>query len=600
MAFLPTTKKECEANGFSEPDFVLVTGDAYVDHPSFGAALIGRLLFCMGYNVAVLAQPGYKSADDFKRFGRPKLAFLISGGNVDSMVNNYSVFKNKRKNDVYSPGGEAGMRPDRAVIVYSNRAKEAYKGVPVIIGGLEASLRRFAHYDYWDDKVRRSCLLDSKADILVYGMGEKSIIEVAEALKSGIEINDITWVRGTCCRQSVKGDAAFFPDDDAIRLPGFKAVCEDKKAYCESFAIQYQNNCHISGKRLFEEYDNGLCVIQNPPMPPLERFELDDLYGLPFERAYAPVYESAGGVPAIKEVEFSITGSRGCFGGCAFCALTYHQGRDVRSRSKGSIVKEAHALVQKPGFKGYIHDIGGPTANFRNPACEKQILHGACKHRGCMHPDICREMKPDHSEYLDVLRAVREIPGVKKVFIRSGIRYDYLLADETSGFLEEICKHHISGTLKVAPEHVSDNVLNAMRKPGREAFLVFAEKYRQTNERLGLKQYLIPYFISSHPGSTLKDAAELALFLKDSGFVPDQVQDFYPTPGTLSTCMYYTGLDPFTLKEVYIPGTLEEKRMQRALIHFNKQNNKATVEKALDRAGLPGLKKALLKRGGRT
>jgi len=590
------TAEECKNRGFNRPDFVIVTGDAYVDHPSFGVAIIGKLLENKGFNVAVLAQPDWKDAVDFTRFGRPGLAFLISGGNVDSMVNNYSVFKNRRKRDAYSPGGKAGKRPDRAVIVYANRAREAYKGAPVIIGGLEASLRRFAHYDYWDGKVRRSILLDSKADILVYGMGEKSICEIADALKSGIGIRDITWVKGTCYKKSANREC-FETDDGTVLLPKYTEIIKDKKAYCMSFAAQYNNNDHISGKKLVEEYDNGLLVIQNPPASPLEGRELDDLYELPFEGGYAKVYEESGGVPAIKEVEFSITGSRGCFGNCSFCALTYHQGRDVRGRSKVSIIREAKKLTKKAGFKGYIHDIGGPTANFRKPACEKQLHGGVCHDKDCLYPGVCPAIKPDHGEYLDILKSVREIEGVKKVFVRSGIRYDYLLADENDVFLEELCKHHISGVLKVAPEHVSENVLDAMRKPKKEVFEEFAGKFRKINGRLGLKQYLIPYFISSHPGSTLENAVELALYLKSTGFVPDQVQDFYPTPGTLSTCMYYTGMDPFTFNGLYVPDTHEEKKMQRALLHFNKPENKAAVKKALEKAERPELAGILLDNG---
>ena len=596
MAFLPMTAEECKKKGINRPDFVLVTGDAYVDHPSFGAAIIGRLLESRGFSVAVLAQPDWRSAKDFKRFGRPGLAFLITGGNVDSMVNNYSVFKNRRKKDVYSPGGEPGKRPDRAVIVYGNRAKEAYKGVPVIIGGIEASLRRFAHYDYWDDKIRRSILIDSRADLLVYGMGEKSICRIAEALEAGITIGDLTWIAGTCYKQDA-GSGDFQADGDTITLPGYEKIIKDKKSYCKSFAAKYQNSDSFSGKRLVEEYENGLRIIQNPPSPILERRELDEIYELRFERTYPEIYKEAGGVPSIEEVEFSITGSRGCFGGCSFCALTYHQGRDVRGRSKESIIREAKALTAKPGFKGYIHDIGGPTANFRNPACEKQRRVGACKDKSCLYPRMCPEMKPNHSEYLDILKSVREIDGVKKVFIRSGIRYDYLLADTDSRFLEELCKHHVSGNLKVAPEHISRNVLAAMRKPGKGVYENFSKKFRKVNEKLGLKQYLVPYFISSHPGSTLENAVELALYFKEAGFIPDQVQDFYPTPGTLSTCMYYTGMDPFTLKEIYVPKTFEEKKMQRALLHFHKPENKMKVEKALEKAGRPELKKTLLHKG---
>ena len=584
MAFLPITKEEMEQRGWEQPDFVLVTGDAYVDHPSFGTAIISRQLERFGYKVAILPQPDWRSAEDFRRFGRPRLGFLVNAGNVDSMVNHYSVFKHRRRQDSYSPGGKAGNRPDRAVIVYSSRAKEAYKGVPVIIGGIEASLRRLAHYDYWEDKVRRSILLDSKADILIYGMGERAIIEIAEALDSGLEARDITWIRGTVVR-GTESDEDYTAFGDTEILPPWSEVKEDKDAYGKSFAIQYRNNEWIKGKRLVERYEEHLAVVQNPPQEPLSTEELDEIYELPYEGTYHPSYEALGGVPGIKEVEFSIVSNRGCFGGCAFCALTYHQGREVRARSKASIVKEAERLTKKPNFKGYIHDVGGPTANFRGPACDKQLEHGVCKHRDCLYPKPCGQMKIDHSDYLDVLRAVRKVPGVKKVFIRSGIRFDYLMADKKTDFMEELCKYHISGTLKVAPEHCSARVLARMRKPERSVFEAFQKKYKETNERLGLKQYMIPYFISSHPGSDLNDAVELALFLKKTGFVPDQVQDFYPTPGTLATCEYYTEKDPFTGEPVYVAKTLEEKKMQRALLHFNKKENRPLVEKALKKIG---------------
>lgn len=582
MPFLPVTIQECIEMGFEQPDFVLITGDGYVDHPSFGIAIIGRILESHGYKVAVLAQPDWKSADDFKRFGKPRLGFLISSGNVDSMVNNYSVFKHRRKKDEYSPGGVAGNRPDRALIVYSNRAREAYKDVPVILGGLEASLRRLTHYDYWEDKLRRSILLDAKADLLVYGMGEKTVIEIAEALDAGIEAKDIGWIKGTCCKTNepeVDEDTIVLPDYESLILEESSPV--RKSSYCSSFVTQYQNNDFINGKRLIEAYPNNFFVVQNPPQPPLERDELDDVYQLPYEGTYHPIYEKEGGIPAIKEVKFSIVSSRGCFGGCSFCALTYHQGREVRSRSKNSIVKEAVELIKDKDFKGYIHDVGGPTANFRNPACDKQLTLGVCKTKDCLYPDVCSQMKVDHTEYLDILRTLRNMDMVKKVFIRSGIRYDYVLADENEEFLYELCKYHISGTLKIAPEHISSNVLQLMKKPGKEVFIEFTKKYKAINEKLGLKQYLIPYLISSHPGSTLKDAIELALFLKKNGFVPDQVQDFYPTPGTLSTCMYYTEMDPFTEKSIYVAKTLEEKKLQRALLHFNKPENKELVLKAL-------------------
>ncbi|MBQ6686577.1 MAG: YgiQ family radical SAM protein [Firmicutes bacterium] len=584
MAFLPITKEEMHQRGWEQPDFVLVTGDAYVDHPSFGTAIISRQLERFGYKVAILAQPDWRSVEDFRRFGRPRLGYLVNAGNVDSMVNHYSVFKHRRKQDNYSPGGVSGHRPDRAVIVYSGRCKEAYKGVPVVIGGIEASLRRLAHYDYWEDKVRRSILLDSKADILIYGMGERAIIEIAEALDSGMEARDITWIKGTVVR-GTETDEEYTAFGDTEILPHWNEVKEDKDAYGQSFAIQYRNNEWIKGKRLVERYDDKLAVVQNPPQEPLSPEELDEIYELPYEGTYHPSYEALGGVPAIREVEFSIVSSRGCFGGCAFCALTYHQGREVRARSKESIVEEAKRLTKKPNFKGYIHDVGGPTANFRGPACAKQLEHGVCKHRDCLYPRPCGQMKIDHKDYLDVLRAVREVPGVKKVFIRSGIRFDYLMADKKTNFMEELCKYHISGTLKVAPEHSSAKVLARMRKPDIQVFEEFQKKYKETNEKLGLKQYLIPYLISSHPGADLNDAVELALFLKKTGFVPDQVQDFYPTPGTLATCEFYTEKDPFTGEPVYVAKTLEEKKMQRALLHFNKRENRPLVEKALKKIG---------------
>ena len=584
--FLPVTMEEMKERGWEQADFVLVTGDAYVDHHSFGTAIIGRLLERYGYKVAVLPQPDYKSAEDFQRFGKPRLGFLINSGVVDSMVNNYSVFKHRRKTDEYAPGGKAGNRPDRAVIVYANRAKEAYKDVPVIIGGIEASLRRLGHYDYWSDKVRRSILLDSKADLLIYGMGERAIVEIAEALDSGIAARDITWVRGTCYRAKDLSIAESAGEGNLRILPSFDEISNDKRAYAQSFATQFKNNDSISAVTLAEKYTDTVYVVQNPPQPPLEREELDDVYNLPFENEWHPMYDEMGGIPAFKEIKFSVVSSRGCFGGCSFCALTYHQGRQVRSRSKEAIVSEVKKLTEKKDFKGYIHDIGGPTANFRGPACKKQLKSGVCTHKDCLYPAVCPNMTVDHSDYLDLLRAVRAVDGVKKVFIRSGIRYDYLMADpHCDEFIDELCRYHISGTLKVAPEHISDRVLYYMRKPSKKVFLDFDKKYKQTNKRLGKKQYLIPYLISSHPGSTLEDAVELAVFLKEYGFVPDQVQDFYPTPGTLSTCMYYTELDPLTMKPVYIAKNMEEKRMQRALIHYNKKENRELVIKALKKVG---------------
>ncbi len=593
--FLPVTKEEMRERGWQQADFVLVTGDAYVDHHSFGTAIIGRLLERYGYKVAVLPQPDYKSAEDFQRFGKPRLGFLINSGVVDSMVNNYSVFKHRRKTDEYAPGGKAGNRPDRAVIVYANRAKEAYKDVPVIIGGIEASLRRLGHYDYWSDKVRRSILLDSKADLLIYGMGERAVIEIAEALDSGIAARDITWVRGTCYRAKDLAIAEGAGEGSLKILPSFDEISADKEAYARSFALQFKNNDSISAVALAEKYTDTVYVIQNPPQPPLEREELDDVYALPFENEWHPMYNEMGGIPAFKEIKFSVVSSRGCFGGCSFCALTYHQGRQVRSRSKESIVAEVKQLAEKKDFKGYIHDVGGPTANFRQPACKKQLKSGVCTHKDCLYPAVCSNMEVDHSDYLNLLRAVRQVKGVKKVFIRSGIRYDYLMADpRCDAFIDELCRYHVSGTLKVAPEHISDRVLYYMRKPSAKVFLEFDKKYKQANKRLGKKQYLIPYLISSHPGSTLEDAVEMALFLKEYGFVPDQVQDFYPTPGTLSTCMYYTEMDPLTMQPVYVAKNMEEKRMQRALIHYNKKENKDLVMKALKKAGKVDLARHLL------
>ncbi|MEA4922210.1 MAG: YgiQ family radical SAM protein [Eubacteriaceae bacterium] len=579
MSFLPISKKEMNERGWEQADFIIITGDAYVDHPSFGTAIIGRVLEHYGYKVAVLPQPDWRSTDDFKKLGRPRLGFLINSGNVDSMVNHFSVFKHRRKKDVYSPGGISGKRPDRAVIVYSNRAKEAYHDAPIMIGGLEASLRRLAHYDYWEDTVRRSILLDSRADILLYGMGERAVIEIAEALDSGLDVKDIGWIRGTCVKSKD------VPAGDAVMLPGFDSLKSDRKKYAESFAIQYKNHDSITAKTLVEQYDEKVYVVQNPPQPPLERMEMDDVYDLPYERTYHPSYEEQGGVPAVKEVRFSIVQNRGCFGGCAFCALTYHQGRQVRSRSRESVVREAEIITKMDDFKGYIHDIGGPTADFTSPACKKQTKYGVCMNKDCLYPKPCSEMIIDHSEYLETLREVRKLPGIKKVFIRSGIRYDYLIADKDRTFFEELCKYHISGTLKVAPEHTSPHVLAKMRKPACGVFEKFTKEYAAINRKIGKEQYLIPYLISSHPGSDLSDAVDMALYLKRHGFVPDQVQDFYPTPSTLATCMYYTGFDPLTGESVYAARDIKEKKMQRALLHFNKRENRDAVMQALKVAG---------------
>lgn len=587
MSFLPVTREEIEERGWQQPDFILITGDAYVDHPSFGHAVISRVLESRGFHVAILAQPNWHNADDFKRFGKPRLGFLITSGNVDSMVNHYSVRKNRRKVDSYSPGGKAGLRPDRAVIVYSNRAREAYKDAAIILGGIESSLRRTAHYDYWDNTVRRSILLDSKADLLVYGMGERAIVEIAEALEGGIAAKEITWIKGTAYR--AKGNVSEILSStsaaDPVLLPAYSEIKTEKKRYAESFRIQYQNQDAIYGKPLIEPYEDHTWVVVNPPMDPLSTIELDDVYELSYQGGYHPMYESLGGIPAIEEVKFSIVAHRGCYGGCAFCALTYHQGREVRGRSKDSIVNEAKALIEREDFKGYIHDIGGPTANFHSAGCIHQGTHGVCKNKECLYPVPCKQLIVDHSDYLDILRTVRGLPGVKKVFIRSGLRYDYIVADKSDEFLEEICKYHVSGVLKVAPEHISPRVLARMRKPSKEVFEEFSRRYRRMNERLGMKQYLIPYLISSHPGSRLEDAILLALFMKEQGFIPDQVQDFYPTPGTLATCMYFSGLDPITGEEVYVAREEREKLLQRALLHYHKKENRSLVREALEKAG---------------
>ncbi|MBR2736749.1 MAG: YgiQ family radical SAM protein [Firmicutes bacterium] len=583
MAFLPVTTEDMNARGWDRPDFVLVTGDAYVDHSSFGTAIISRLLESLGYRVAILSQPDWRSCDDFTRFGRPRLAFLVNSGNVDSMVNHYSVFRRRRRQDFYSPGGESGHRPDRAVIVYCNRIREAYgKNMPVIIGGIEASLRRLGHYDYWDDRVRHSILVDSQADLLMYGMGEHAVAEIAEALDSGIEVKDITWIRGTVfADRSGRFEEDNAWDDRLLILPSFTEISESKEKYAESFLLQYRNTDYITGKRLAEAYGGNVVVVQNPPAEPLTTRELDDIYELPYERDFHPAYRESGGVPAIREVKFSLTSVRGCFGECSFCALTFHQGRRIQARSKESLLREAQILIADPEFKGYIHDVGGPTANFRRPACRKQKTRGVCTHRDCMFPSPCPNLEVDHSEYIDILRELRSLPGVKKVFIRSGIRFDYLLADRSRAFLRELCRHHVSGELKVAPEHVSDNVLRRMHKPPVRVFERFVREFTEENRKAGKRQYMIPYFISSHPGSTLEDACELSVFLNEHGFVPDQVQDFYPTPGTLSTCMYYTGIDPVAGEKVYTARDPEEKQMQRAMLHFNRQENAPLVRKAL-------------------
>ncbi len=579
MAFLPISKKDMEERGWDSIDFLYISGDAYVDHPSFGHAILTRMLEAEGYRVGIIAQPDWKTNSDFMRLGRPNYAVLISSGAIDSMVNHYTVSKKPRSNDSYSPGGEIGHRPDRAVIVYANKAREIFKGIPVIIGGIEASLRRFVHYDYWDNRVRRSILLDSKADMLVYGMGEKPIAEIAALLAKGADISRIRNIRGTAYVAD-----EFEAGEGSLLLPSFEAVNDSRTSYAKAFMVQYNEQDAITGKTLVQPHGDRF-VVQNPPALPMSEKELDRIYSLPYERTYHPSYEAFGGIPAIEEVEFSITSHRGCFGGCSFCALNFHQGRIIQKRSQASIINEAKKLVWQPGFKGYIHDVGGPTANFRNRACDRQITQGACKSRQCMYPQPCKNLKVDHSEYLELLRKLRELPGIKKVFIRSGIRFDYLMLDKNDDFFRELCEHHVSGQLKVAPEHVVDRVLEKMGKPGRKVYDAFVKKFYEINKELGKEQYLVPYLISSHPGSDLKAAVELAEYLKKTGYTPEQVQDFYPTPGTLSTCMFYTSLDPRTMKKVYVPVTPKEKAMQRALLQFKRKENQQLVREALRLAG---------------
>lgn len=579
VAFLPVTYKEMKERGWEQPDFVYVCGDAYVDHPSFGAAIICRLLESRGYKVCFLAQPDWKSTDDFKRFGQPRLGFLVSSGNIDSMVNHYTVAKKKRSQDLYSPGGKADMRPDRADIVYCNKIREVYKKANIIIGGIEASLRRLSHYDYWDNKVRRSILLDSGADLLIYGMGEKQIIDIADALESGLPASEITFIKGTVYKTKDWERPA-----DYIVLPKYEDVSKDKYAYCESFMKQYENTDSIIGKTLVEEYDDGWLVVQNLPERPLTTEELDEVYALPYMRNYHPMYEKDGGIPAIKEVKFSITSSRGCFGNCNFCALAFHQGRVVSSRSHESIISEAEKIIGDKDFKGYIHDVGGPTANFRNPACKKQLKSGACKNRQCLWPKPCENLEVSHKDYVSLLKKLRALPKVKKVFIRSGIRYDYLIYDKDDTFFKELCMYHISGQLKVAPEHVVPRVLEKMGKPSRDVYDRFVRKYEEVNKQLGKDQYLVPYLISSHPGSDLNAAIELAEYLRDTGHNPEQVQDFYPTPGTLSTAMYYTEMDPRTMEKVYVPKNPHEKALQRALMQYRVPSNYDLVLEALRKA----------------
>lgn len=577
--FLPVSAADMAERGIEQLDFVYVTGDAYVDHPSFGHAIISRVLESHGYSVGIIAQPDWKDEKSVTILGRPKLAFLISGGNMDSMVNHYSVSKKRRSTDAYTPGGVMGRRPDHATVVYGNLIRKNYRDVPIVIGGIEASLRRMAHYDYWSDSFKRSILLDSQADILSYGMGEKSILEIADALASGIDVRDICFIPGTVYK--TKDISGIYQE---VMLPSYDEMKSDKTLYAKSFMIQYENTDACTGKPLIEPYPGGAYVVQNPPQPPLTTEEMDAVYALPYMRTWHPSYEEQGGVPAIAEIKYSLISNRGCFGGCSFCALTFHQGRTVQVRSHESILEEARLLTKESDFKGYIHDVGGPTANFRHPSCEKQLTKGVCRHRQCLYPRPCPNLKADHSDYLKLLRALRTLPGVKKVFIRSGIRFDYLLADSDDTFFRELVEHHVSGQLKVAPEHIADAVLCRMGKPENAVYERFTAKYKKLNEKLGKNQFLVPYLMSSHPGSTLKEAIALAEYLRDLGYMPEQVQDFYPTPSTLSTVMYYTGLDPRDMKPVYVCRNPHEKAMQRALIQYRNPKNYDLVYEALTRA----------------
>jgi uncharacterized radical SAM protein YgiQ len=578
--YLPMNRSDMNIRGWKQCDFIYVTGDAYVDHPSFGHAIISRLLEAHGYKVGIISQPDWRDRASIQVLGEPRLGFLVSGGNMDSMVNHYSVSKKRRQQDAYTPGGVMGKRPDYAVTVYCNLIRSAYKKTPVIIGGIEASLRRLAHYDYWSDRLKHSILIDSQADLISYGMGEKSIVEIADALNSGIDIKDITFIDGTVYKTDSLESVY-----DAQILPSYDKMKADKLEYAKSYYIQYNNTDPFTGKRLVEQYKDNLFVVQNPPAKPLSMEEMDEVYALPYLRNYHPSYEELGGVPAIREIKFSLISNRGCFGACSFCALTFHQGRIIQARSHNSLLDEAKLLTEEPDFKGYIHDVGGPTADFRSPACEKQMTKGACPNRQCLFPDPCRNLKADHTDYIELLRKLRNLPKVKKVFIRSGIRFDYVLADSGKKFLKELCQYHVSGQLKVAPEHVSDKVLSKMGKPRNQVYRQFVKEYNEMNGRLGMKQYLVPYLMSSHPGSGLSEAVELAEYLRDLGYMPEQVQDFYPTPSTISTCMYYTGYDPRTMEKVYVPVNPHEKAMQRALIQYRNPKNYELVSEALRLAG---------------
>lgn len=578
--FLPVTAKEMRDRGWEQVDFVYLTGDAYVDHSSFGCAIISRLLESRGYRVGIIAQPDWRKKESIQVFGKPRLGFLVTAGNMDSMVNHYTVSKKHRQKDAYSPGGVMGLRPDMATVVYSNLIRQTYKNTPIILGGIEASLRRLAHYDYWQNQVRRSILMDSGADLISYGMGEHSILEIAEALDSGIPVQELTYIPGTVYKSKTL-DPVF----DPILLPSYDKIRETKKAYADSFAIQYKNTDPFTARPLAEDYGTRGYVIQNPPAKPLSQQEMDDVYDLPYTGTWHPMYDSQGGIPALEEIRFSLTSNRGCFGSCSFCALTFHQGRILQTRSHDSIIKEAVHMTEDPAFKGYIHDVGGPTADFRQPSCQKQLTKGVCQNRQCLFPEPCKNLTADHSDYVSLLRKLRKIPKVKKVFIRSGVRFDYVMADKSPVFLQELVKHHISGQLRVAPEHVSDKVLHYMGKPSHQVYEKFLKAYEKENAKTGQKQYAVPYFMSSHPGCTVKDAVKLAEYVRDLGFTPEQVQDFYPTPSTLSTCMYYTGIHPLTGEKVYVPKDPHEKAIQRALMQYKNPANRTLVLEGLRLAG---------------
>ncbi|WP_426349054.1 YgiQ family radical SAM protein [Alloiococcus sp. CFN-8] len=594
--FLPISREEMKERGWEQVDFVFVTGDAYVDHPSFGHAIISRVLEAQGYKVGIISQPDWKDEESIKVFGKPRLGFLVSSGNMDSMVNHYTVSKKRRKTDAYTPGGVIGKRPDHATVVYCNLIRRSFKSIPIIIGGIEASLRRLAHYDYWSDALKRSILLDSQANILVYGMGEKSIVEIADALDSGLNIEDITFIEGTVYKTKTLESVY-----DATILPTFEELKKEKSNYAKSFYTQYCNTDPFSGRRLVEPYGDKEYIVQNPPAKPLEQGEMDSVYNLPYTREAHPSYEKMGGIPAISEVKFSLSSNRGCFGGCNFCALTFHQGRIIQTRSHDSLLNEAELITNDKDFKGYIHDVGGPTANFRHTACEKQLKKGACINKQCLFPSPCKNLKVDHEDYLELLRKLRNLPKVKKVFIRSGIRFDYVMADKKDRFIKELCSNHVSGQLKVAPEHISDNVLKLMGKPENKVYKSFVDKYYKINKQINKNQFLVPYLMSSHPGSSMKEAVELAEYVRDIGYMPEQVQDFYPTPSTISTCMYYTGYDPRSMKKVYVPKNPHEKAMQRALIQYKNPKNRPLVLEALQLAGRTDLigndKKSLISHG---